>query len=387
MTDIREWLGIDLNLQPKTFRFNLQYFAAEDEGRTEEPTEHKKKKAREEGNVPKSQELVGIIVFLLTFWTVAALSNTIFQGLVDIFQFNLNAILDHEPDTFDLYPNLMRLLWMIVKVVVPVMAVGVIGALIANVAQTGFIFSTKKLSPDFEKLFSNIGSNFKKMFWSTETIFNLFKSLLKVVGVFAIAFLVANARAGEIISIPRIPVINAMSLIANIILQYVTFTGILLLVFAIGDYAFQRWQYRESLKMSKFEVKQEYKEMEGDPLIKNRIREMERRLLNNKMMKEVPTADVVITNPTHFAIALKYKPEFMNAPMIVAKGKDDIARRIKEVAKDNGVYVIENKPLARALYYRTEVGDYIPEDLYVAVANILKTVYNMKSSVMPDNVA
>lgn len=364
------------------YRFDLQWFAsAEDEGRTEEPTEYKKRKAREEGNVPKSQELSGIVVFLMGFWTVALIGGFMFNSMVRIMQYYLDNLLTIKVTKNSVTPFFIDMLWMSASSVLPVMGVGVVAAVVGNIVQGGFVFSAKKLNLNFSKVFTNIGPNLKKMFISKETAFNLLKSVMKVVGVFAIAFILLNNQLVQLINISRMDLMDSFRLIWNLIFQFVSFSGIMLLVFAIGDYAFQRYVYIESLKMTKQELKEEYKEMEGDPQIKARIREMQRRLLSKKMIQEVPKADVVITNPTHIAVALKYEPTHMRAPVVVAKGEGLFAQKIKEVARENNVYVIENKPLARELYKTVEVGDEIPAELYMAVANILKLVYDVKRSV------
>lgn len=360
------------------YSFDLQLFAAEDEGRTEEPTEYKKRKAREEGNVPKSQELSGIIVFLMGFWTVALIGGFIFNSLVHIMQYYLDNLLTIKVTRNSVGPFFIDMLWMSASSVLPVMAVGVVAAVVGNIIQGGFVFSTKKLNLNFARIFTKMGENLKKMFFSREAAFNLLKSVMKVVGVFAIAFVILNNQVAQLINLSRMNLIDSFKLIWALIFQFVSFSGVMLLVFAIGDYAFQRYIYIESLKMTKQELKEEYKEMEGDPQIKARIRDMQRRLLSRKMIQEVPKADVVITNPTHIAVALKYEPTHMRAPVVVAKGEGLFARKIREVAKENNVYVIENKPLARELYKTVEVGDEIPAELYMAVANILKLVYEVK---------
>jgi flagellar biosynthetic protein FlhB len=158
----------------------------------------------------------------------------------------------------------------------------------------------------------------------------------------------------------------------------VSAVGILLLVFALVDYAFQRWNFIQSLKMTKQEIKEEFKEMEGNPEVKARIREMQRRFISQNLAREVPKADVVITNPTHIAVALKYDPHYMNAPVVIAKGEGPIAERIKALAKENDIYVIENKPLARSLYQIVDVGEEIPAEFFEAVARILSLVYQAK---------
>lgn len=363
------------------FTFDLQQFAAEDEGRTEDATEYKKKKARDEGNVPKSQELVGIFVFLICFWTVSIIAKSMLKSMSDILSFYLNGMLDIHLTINDLPNFLIQILTLIGRIVVPIMAVGVISALIANVGQSGFIFSAKKLNPDFGKLISKIGENFKKMFFSTDTLFNLIKSLMKVVGVFFVAFLVINAHLAKVLNIARMTTTQALSTIARMALQFVSFAGIMLLVFALADYAYQRYQHAQSLKMTKHEIKEEFKEHEGNPEIKAKVREMERRILSRKMIDEVPNADVVITNPTHIAIALKFDRNFMTAPMVVAKGEGLFANRIKEVAREAKVFIVENKPLARGMYKMVEVGDEIPAEFFAAVAGILATVYQMRREV------
>lgn len=364
------------------YRFDLQLFAsAEDEGRTEEPTEYKKRKAREEGNVPKSQELSSIIVFLMGFWTVAIIGGFIFNSMMHIMQYYLDNLLTIKVTPNTTTPFFIDMLWMSASSVLPVMAVGVVAAVVGNIIQGGFVFSTKKLSFNFAKVFTRMGENFKKMFISKEAAFNLLKSVMKVVGVFAIAFIILNNQLAQLVNLSRTNIVDSFKLIWGLVFQFVSFSGIMLLVFAIGDYAFQRYVYIESLKMTKQELKEEYKEMEGDPQIKARIREMQRRLLSRKMIQEVPKADVVVTNPTHIAVALKYEPSYMRAPVVVAKGEGLFAQKIKEVAKENNVTVIENKPLAREIYKTVEVGDEIPAELYLAVANILKLVYDAKRSV------
>ncbi len=376
-----KWLMLYDEAYLNNFEFDLQLFAAEDEGRTEEPTEYKKRKAREEGNIPRSQELTAIIVFLMGFWTVCIIGGFIFNSLIRIMRYYVENLLTIKVSVNSVMPFFLDMLWLSSSSVLPLMLVGVVAAVAGSLIQGGIVFSTKKINFNIGKIFSNIGPNFIKMFWSREAIFNLAKSILKVTGVFVIAFIIINQRLSEMISIARMDVLDAFKLIWSIMFQFVSFSGILLLIFAVGDYAFQRWIYIESLRMTKQEIKEEFKEMEGDPEIKAKIRELERRLLSRKMIQEIPKADVVITNPTHIAVALKYEPSFMNAPLVIAKGEGPIAERIKQIAKDNNVYVIENKPLAREIYKKVEVGQEIPAELFMAVAKVLSLVYQMRESV------
>ncbi|MGC8764984.1 MAG: flagellar biosynthesis protein FlhB [Brevinematia bacterium] len=366
---------------PLFYVVDLQLFAAEDEGRTEEPTEYKKRKAREEGNIPKSQELTAIIVFLANFWALSLIGEFVFRSLWNIMRYYLENINRLDISRNNLLPFLLDVLWISSGSTFPFLITGVVSAILGNVIQGGFIFSTKRISFNFGRVFANIPTNLSKMFWSREAIFNLVKSLLKVFMVFVIAFLILNNDFGKLMGISQMGVAEGFLLLWRIIFQFVSFSGIGLLLLAVMDYAFQRWVYLESLKMTKQELKEEFKEMEGNPEIKAKIREMERRLLSRRMIQEVPKADVVITNPTHIAVALKYEPSYMNAPIVVAKGEGLMAERIKEIAKENNVYVIENKPLARELYKRVDVGQEIPPEFFVAVAKILSIVYQMKGTV------
>ncbi|OHD54422.1 MAG: flagellar biosynthesis protein FlhB [Spirochaetes bacterium GWF1_51_8] len=363
------------------FRYDLQRFAAEDEGRTEEPTQQKKRKAREEGNVPKSQELVAIIVFLLTFWTACLIAENLFGIFKRIMTYYFQNLLTIQVTASTAQTALWDIVWMMAQALLPLMLAAVISSLLSNLVQGGFIFSTKKITLDFSKIFKNIGPNLKKMFWSVETLFNLIKSLFKVTGVFAIAFLLVNANMGKMLQLTKLSLIDSLTVIATLVFEFVTYAGVMLLIFALADYAFQRWVFTQSLKMSKQEIKQEFKDTEGNPEIKARIAEMGRRLLRANLAREVPKADVVITNPTHIAIALKYDPNYMNAPIVLAKGEGVFAQRIKELAKDNNIMVIENKPLARELFARVEVGEQIPFEFFQAVAKILSLVFQTRSSV------
>jgi len=373
--------GIDEFSSVYGYTFDLQLFAAEDEGRTEEPTEYKKRKAREEGHIPRSQELTAIIVFLMGFWTVSLIGSFIFDSLIRIMRYYFENILNINLTKNSLTPFLLDMVWLSSTSCLPLMLVGVISAVFGTLIQGGLIFSTKRITFNFGRIFGNMGTNFLKMFWSREAAFNLLKSILKIIAVFTIAFLILNQRIGEMLQFANKPVIKSVGIVWSILFQFVSWAGIILLIFAIIDYAFQRWIYLESLKMTKQELKEEFKEMEGDPEIKAKIRELERRLLTRRMIQEIPTADVVVTNPTHIAVALKYEPSYMNAPIVIAKGEGIFAERIKQIARDNDVYIIENKPLARELYKKVEVGQEIPPELFMAVAKVLSLVYQMRGSV------
>lgn len=380
-----EKLLLSFETSAASFAFDLQYFApsAEEEGRTEQPTEHKKRKAKEKGQVAKSQELVGIIVFMAGFWTVSLLVNMTIQNLMQLLRYYFVLFAEVKTTTEVLSPIYAEILLLLLKTVIPVMGVCVISALFANIIQTGWVFTTEKLKFDFSKLFSNVGQNLQKMFFSGETFFNLLKSVLKVFGVFGLAFFIVYSEYANLLLIPRISPAESIAMIAAMIFKFVSFTGLLLLIFAVGDYAFQRYQFTESLKMSRQELKEEYKELEGNPEVKQKLKQLRQEILSQSaMLEKVPTADVVVTNPTHFAVALKYDSLYMDGPMVVAKGQDEFAQRIKAEAKKNGVPVMENKPLARALFAKVPVGQEVPREFYEALKTVYVTLHKMKQTIV-----
>ena len=362
---------------PILLTLDLQRFAnPEDEGRTEEPSEAKKRKAREEGNIPQSQELIGVVSFLAVFIYLVLFWKNIYKSLNYIFLYYINGINTIEISKNDLGSMSFSMFSMVLSILGPILFVATISVLVVSLAQTKFLFTTKKLKPDFKKIFGNAFSNLKKMFWSKQAFFNLGKSLAKVVIVFSIAFIFMMDELGTMVSYIHMDNNAALASIAWIITKFVLVTGFILLLLALSDYAFQYREYIESLKMTKQEVKEEFKEQEGNPEIKQKIRQLEQRMGTRRMMQAVPTADVIITNPTHYAVAIKYDKSFMNAPMVVAKGADRTALKIREIAIQNNIPIYENKPLARGLFADANVGDEIPYEFYQTVAEVLSLVYS-----------
>ncbi|MGL4562361.1 MAG: flagellar biosynthesis protein FlhB [Brevinema sp.] len=362
------------------YSFDLQRFASpEEEGRTEDPSESKKRKAREEGNIPISQELIGIVVFLAIFFSVVFFWKFYYDNFYKLIVYYIQGI-----DTIRFSRNNIQfmtgnILSIIMLLLSPVFIVGVISTLAVSLAQTKFLFTTKKITPDLKRVFGNVFSNLQKMFWSKQAFFNLVKSLLKVILVFGIAFILTMNELGVIIGYIHMDNVKSIGSIMWILVKFVTISGIVLVVLAVSDYVFQYKEYIDSLKMTKQEVKEEFKEQEGNPEIKQKIRQIESQMGTRRMMKAVPTADVIITNPTHYAVAIKYDRSYMNAPIVVAKGTDRVALRIKELAKENNIPIHENKPLARGLYASANVGDEIPYEFYRTVADVLSLIYTRKS--------
>jgi len=254
------------------------------------------------------------------------------------------------------------------------MVAGILGSLF----QVGFLFTTKPLKPDFKKILPRLGSYFKRSFASVEALFNLGKALVKVAIIVTIAFLNIQSNLNVLLNLPKNNLMEGFNFISGIAFRILLEVAIVLLAISLIDYWFQWRQFRDSLKMTKQEIKEERKSYEGDPLVRSRLRQRMRDILSQNLAKAVPKADVVVTNPTHFAVALEYKKESMDAPTVVAKGQDELAQRIKELAKQYGVPIIENKPLARGLYAEVEVGEIIPEKFYEAVVVVLREVYRIK---------
>lgn len=360
------------------FQFDLQLFAAEDEGRTEEPTEYKKRRARDEGKVVKTQELPSALVLLFGFFLIFIISKSIFKNMLQMMEYFLNLI----PDVVNSGENVIFLLKPVLpilfKIIAPILGIVFIAALIGNVIQVGFRFSTKPIQPDLSKINPNPIRFFTKVLFSKQTVMNLGKSVFKIATISIVAFFLVRKDIYGIMRTIDMGVLQAMSLCFSIAFRLVMVVSGILLILSIPDYFFQRQQHIESLKMTRQELKEERKLLEGDPLLRARMRERQRDYARRRMMQEVPEADVVITNPAHYAIALKYEPLKMGAPVCVAKGQELIAQRIKQIAEENDILIIENKPLARELFKRVEIGDEIPDDLFTAVAEVIAFVYKLK---------
>jgi flagellar biosynthetic protein FlhB len=344
------------------------------EEKTEQATPRRREKAREKGDVPKSRELTS----LLPVWTILLyllFSGAFFSSLLTYFGSSLRrgvTMTLTETTLMDVFKaDTMQMGMMMLPLFMLILA----GVLIVHFLQTGFLLSTVPLTPDLSKI--NPLQGIKRMF-SVNTLYETVKGLFKVAVLSAILYLMLKK---EVFNIPLLIDMDIKSIMAfcfGQIKKIVMISALVLTVFAAVDYAFQRWQYSRNLKMTKQEIKEEYKEVEGSPMIKARLKSIQREMARKRMMQEVPRADVVITNPTHYAVALKYDVGKMGAPRVVAKGANLIAAKIKEIARQSGVPVFEDKPLARTLFSSLDVNQEIPEAFYKAVAAILAQVYRMK---------
>ena len=361
--------------QDGNFNIHLQWFAAEDEGRTEEPTEQKIRKAREEGKVAKSTDLTASLVLLFPLIMLGILGPYMVRTLKSMLEYFLKIAVEADITTAGTISR--AFVGYLAKLTLPIMGVAFISALLGNLFQVGFLFSTKAIQPDFKKISPDIVKWAQRVMFSTEGLFNMGKSLFKIGVIAFLAWWNVSRKVPEITNLVYGTVGDAASVIGGLAFRLMLEAALVLLILSLPDYLFQRHQHRESLKMTKHEIKEEMKQSEGDPLIKSRLRQKMRELMTNQMMQAVPDADVVITNPTHFAVALEYRQESMTAPRVSAKGMDEVAQRIKSVARENDVPIVENKPLARGLYANVEIGDEIPEDYYTVVSEILVKIYEL----------
>lgn len=347
---------------------DLQWFAAEDEGRSEEPSDLKLEKARKEGRVAKSQEVNGGFVFLFSVLSLLLLGKWLLKNFEEILVFFFtrcaqgNAVSGTSAVVFFNY---------FVKMVFPIAFVSLVAGVAGNIIQNrGWMFSLKPITPNFKKILPHFGEYFKKTIFSRQGAFNIAKSLAKVAFLVGAAYAIIRSNMGELMFIihQNGNILGAFGKIASIAFKLLFMAAIFFLIISIPDYVIQKKEFIDSLKMTKQEVKEEYKEMEGDPEVKNRIKQAQRQLLASNIPRAVAESDVVITNPTHFAVALKFDAAQTDAPMVNAKGEDFMAQRIKEIARENDVPIVENRPLARGLYADVELGAIIPETYFKAIS-------------------
>ena len=346
---------------------------ADDLEKTEEPTSKKIEDARKEGNVPKSTDTSGFVTLLVAVVATWGLLGWIMEHLEKLYIYYMSLI--GQEITVELLLNItirtmLEIGLMVFSVAVPVALAG----LIAGWMQFGFLFTTKPLVPNFGKI--NPIKGLKNLF-SLKKLIEGVKITLKVAVIFGVAFLIFLDFIGELQSIIRASLPQQLAWLSDRIIILVMVMLALLLVVAFIDLAFVRYNYFKDLKMSKQEIKDEMKNMEGDPLIKSKIRQIQMEASRKRMMAEVPNADVVITNPTHYAVAIKYDEAKSHAPIVIAKGMDNIAQQIKKIARESHVHIVQNPPLARTLYKEVDVDKPIPETLFNVVAEVLAYVYKM----------
>ncbi|OMH40686.1 flagellar biosynthesis protein FlhB [Desulfurobacterium indicum] len=343
---------------------------AKDPSKTEKATPRRRQKAREEGQVLKSQDVPIAATLLMMFLVLIFYIPFASDKLIAYFRYSFSQCNNvFYPSFFILTGKIFLILTLVVMV--PLLVSGIA----SNVLQFGFIFSTKAIQPKLDMI--NPIKGLGRLF-SMKTFFETFRNVLKLTVAIVVAYYTVKPIFPEIFSMFTFSINQQAYFIMKYTLILILAFGLFSIPIAGIDFFYRRWEYEENLKMTKQEVKEEYKQQEGHPLIKSAIRKKQREIAMRRMMAEVPKADVVITNPEHYAVALKYERKKMVAPTVVAKGVDEIALRIKEIAREHNVPIVENPPLARTLYESCDVGDTIPEELYVAIARILAKIYRRR---------
>lgn len=367
-------------------RMDLQWFAKDGDGgeKTEEPTAKKLSDARKDGKVAKSKELNNAVGLFVLFGMLQATISSLSERMLGLFHTFYNAIPDYVTEngsaaTSVAIARLFREAMInAFYMVIPFFAVGFISMVALDIYQVKWKVTKKLLKPKLNKF--NPINGFKRIF-SKNSLFELAKSIAKIILIAWIAYGSVQDNKRNLLFLIDMPVLQAIMLIGSIVISTGFKISAALLVLGIADYFYQKWKFKEDMKMTKQEVKDEYKNSEGDPQIKGRQRQRMREASQRRMMQSVPQADVVITNPTHYAVALKYDAEQAQAPVVLAKGADYLAQQIKEKAKEANVEIVENKPLARMLYANVEIGEEIPPELYQTVAEILAAVYRLKNKI------
>lgn len=353
------------------------FIGATDE-KTEDATPKKKKEARDKGQVAKSKEVPLAFTLLASTMVLSNLGNYVGGSLKATMLYFLNGNL---PKTME-YDNITQLtaivLWRGALVIIPIAVAIMIMGVIANYMQTGFMFSSEVLQPKLSKL--NPMNWYKKVF-SMKTVVELLKDLAMVGLVGYIGYTYVKANFPMILNMGNVQMGNILKVFSTVVVGIFSRVTLVMIIIGLIDYVYQKYNFNKDLKMTKQEIKQESKQEDGDPQVKGRIRQKQREISKQRMMQAVPDATVVITNPTHLAIAIKYKEGIDKAPVVVAKGADFVAQRIKEIARENGVPIIENKPLARLVFKEVDIDFPIPMEMYQAIAEILALVYKMKKSI------
>jgi flagellar biosynthetic protein FlhB len=343
---------------------------AKDPSKTEKATPRRRQKAREEGQVLKSQDVPIAFSLIITSLALIFYMPFVFNKCRDLTYYSLSQVY-----TLNIQHILFTSVYIFFLTITPLFILLLLTGIFSNVIQFGFIFTSKTLIPKLSNI--NPISGLRRIF-SIKTFFETVKNTLKLSIAILVGYFVSKYILKDFYSFSFMSLNNQIEfLVKGLILLFFSF-GLLSIPIAGADFLFRKWEYEENLKMSKEEVKEERKQYEGHPIVKSAIRKRQREIAMKRMMAEVPRADVVITNPTHYAVALKYERGRDRAPKVIAKGVDSIALKIKEIAVENGIFIEENPELARTLYYSCDIGDYIPEELYRVVAKILAKVYRSK---------
>lgn len=369
-----------------TLKYNLQFFAKEGPGgeKTEPATAKKLQDARKKGQVAKSKEvgnalsLLGLFL-ILKIWVgnmgtrFLEMFDNVYQKIPEVIV-NWNGYLPEN----DMFIMFRQMIIEVLIIVAPIFIVAFVLAFLGDIAQIKWQVTTEPLKPKFNKL--NPLSGFKRIL-SVNSLVELAKAVLKIALIGFIVYNFIKDKWSYLYLLYDMPLMQAIQLAGELVTDLGIQISAVYSIIAFGDFIYQKYKFKNDMKMTKQEVKDEYKQQEGDPQVKGKIRGKMQEASRRRMMQNLPKADVVITNPTHYAVAIQYDPEIADAPIVLAKGEDYMARKIKEVAKEHNIEIVENKPLARMLYANVDVGQVVPPELYQAVAEVLAFVYHLKGKV------
>ncbi len=353
-------------------QLNLQRFAGE---KTERATPRRRLEARREGRIPRSPEFTSAVTLVALVVGLRLVGGRILSGWTNLMQQTLGNAATGDFTQTSLIGLLDGLLLDFVKMILPLIALALVVGLLVSFLQVGAIFLPNQLVPDWNRI--NPMNGFRRLF-SLKSSVEALKSLLKLTVVGAAAYMALSKSTAKIAMLGQMSINAYPSVVGQIVFQMAIEIGLLMVVIGALDFMFQRFEFEKSIRMSHQEIKDEMKQQEGDPKIRGRIRQRGRAIAMQRMMAAVPKADVIVTNPTHYAVALQYDASRNPAPIVLAKGSDELARRIRQAATDAGVPIVENKPLAQTLWKTVEIGEAIPDSLYQAVAQVLAYVYRLK---------
>jgi len=346
-----------------------------DTEKTEQPTGKRLSEAREKGNVAKSPDLGNAIAVLVGFLLLYAMGRTMYNSLKEVTAHTLGNLSQKDFTSDIIVETVISYTYVCAKILLPILGGLLIVGLVVSYIQIGFLFTTQTIKPDLGKL--NVISGAKKLF-NVKSFVKLLFSVAKLLVIGGVGIFYIKKELAKLENLIDIGIAQFLIITTKLTFGLAMRVSIALVILAIIDYMYQKWQYKRGMKMSKKEVKDERKQMDGDPLIKSKIRSAQLQMALKRMATAIPKADVVVTNPTHYAIALKYDRKTMHAPKVIAKGADYLALRIREIAKKHKIPIVEDRSLARTLYKTVDVGKEIPQKLYYAVAKVLSYVYGLK---------
>ncbi|MFD1067557.1 flagellar biosynthesis protein FlhB [Oceanobacillus locisalsi] len=351
---------------------DLQFFAGE---KTEKATPKKRQDERKKGRVAKSQDINTAILLLGCFSGLFVFGGYILNYMLAFYRKSFTEYIHWDITNHSIQTLFNDAALQAALMVAPIMLIAIVFGVAANLLQVNFLFSTETLKPDLKKIDPIKGA---KRIFSIRALVEFLKSMMKIALVGTVTFSVIWINKDQMLMTAMLEPEGALGFFAQVT-AIMAFAAIALLIFlGVLDYLYQKYDFEKNIRMSKQDIKDEYKNVEGDPLIKSKMKEKQRQIATRRMMSEVPGADVIITNPTHYAVAIKYDETKADAPFVVAKGTDNIAQRMKEIAKEHHVHMIENRSLARALYASTEIDERIPEEYFQPVAEVLAYVYQME---------